>query len=215
MGSKRQIPVETILASEEFPYVVAAWQAKSRKVPKYAFGVTDGNPYVVTKLKRILEATLGIPSYYSTREYPQGEVKKDSQILVVWSRSLMEFLDTQTQGNTEVPEELTDTTNKRRNYIRGFLDSRSCVSNSSRIVEALSFRLKYPSIVITKKNPRLLTSFYSLLVREGLSPSASSDSIGIYKHKDIRRIMQRGLITEPNRLAHLEEMCRELKDFRG
>lgn len=184
---------------------MGVWQPRVRSIHKDAFVITNGEPEIVLAVKSILEDTLGFPVYYATVKYPKGKIVKIKHRIVLWSRSLMEFLRCETKENTSVPSNLTDSCLKRRNYIRGFFDSSACITYSPHSLVTRGDK-NYARIIITRSNRKLLRGFAGLLEEEGLNPSLDGNVLGIGTQKDIQTVLRRGLMCDDYKMRRLREL---------
>lgn len=184
---------------------MGAWQPRVRNINKDAFVITNGEPELVLTIKNILEDALRLPVYHATVKYPRGKILKIKHRIVLWSRSLMEFLRRETKENTRVPLNLTDSCLKRRNYIRGFLDSSACITYSPHSLVTQGDK-NYPRIIITRSNERLLRGFAGLLEEEGLHPSLDGNILGIGTQRDIQTVLRRCLMRDDYKLKRLREL---------
>ena len=206
--------LERVLESEKFPYALGALQSRARLgIAEYSFVITDQEPWVINKVKSILEDTLKTQVYSSTVDYQRGNITKTKYRLVLWSTSLMGFLRRVTRNNSTIPGFVNQTEEHRRNYIRGFFDSMACVTYSPYTVSKSDFSLSYPRVIITKKNEGLLGRLVALLRNEGLEPTNEDGMLRLHKLGDMIRILDGGLFTSNSKAGRLRELVEELRDY--
>jgi len=189
--------LEKALRSEQFPYAVAVLQSRVRHIPGNSFMITSKEPFIVEKTKSILEQLIDIPLRQSTVDYNGTERHR----IWVWCAHLLDFISFQTRKNKKVPDYVFENPEYRENYIRGFLDSRACVTFSPHP------DANYPRIIVSKKNTRLLRSLAELLAEQGLIPSITRKVLRLHKSADILRIIESQLITDSQKLERLRKLA--------
>jgi len=189
--------LEMALRSEEFPYAVAVLQSRVRYIPEHSFMITAKEPFIIEKTKSILEQFLDTQVKQSKVMYDNAERHR----MWVCCKHVLDFISFQTKNNQKVPDYLFENQEYRENYIRGFFDSRACVTFSPHQ------DVNYPRVIITKKNARLLKSLAELLQEEGLTPLVKKRVLRLHKSKDIVKIIESQLITDSQKLERLRKLA--------
>ncbi len=194
---RNHLDLEMALRSDGFPYALAVLQSRVASIPRNSFMITDKDLFVIEKTKSILERLLDAEVKQATVNY-NGEKKHR---IWVCCKHLLDFVSFQTRNNQKVPGYVFENPEYRESYIRGFLDSRACITYSPHQDAS------YPRIIISKKNPRLLRSLRGLLQAQGLSPSLKKRVLRLHKSKDIVKVIESQLITDSQKLERLRKLA--------
>jgi len=189
--------LEMALRSDGFPYALAVLQSRVKNIPRNSFMITDKEPFIIEKTKSVLEGLLDTEIRQSQVGYNSSEKHR----IWVWCMHLLDFISFQTGNNQKVPGYVFENPEYMENYIRGFLDSRACITYSPHP------DANYPRIIVSKKNPRLLKSLKKLLQAQGLSPSLKKRVLRLHKSKDIVKVIESQLITNPQKLQRLRKLA--------
>lgn len=198
--------------SPTFPYAIGVLQSKARgKLNRLRFAVNDKNHELISKTKRVLEDSLGREVYEGVARYSgDGGITKR---VVVWSSDLMAYLNRITNGNTIVPEFLN--IEQEENYLRGWFDSRLCVSYHTWEVHELRSSFKRPKLAISKRdNPFLLRKLGALLERHFFRPRVHDHNIYLNRHEEIAEVLNRGLLTVTSKVEKLDQILSNFAFYR-
>jgi len=190
-----------LLESEDFPYVIAVWQSKTRKCNPNTIAITTKSIYLAKKFQSILEEVLNLPVYFTEIHYNRPPRK--SYRVVFWSKKLADFLRQKTRSNTKIPSRLINTPKKERSYLQGLLDSRASVSYCPKEFPN-GFRAQYPKITITKAdNTSLLEGLAELFKKREIKFRQRRESITINTRESIEKILGENLLTSEEKKQKL------------
>jgi len=194
-------------------YIIGVYQSKVNRINSQALMITDQNKDLVERCRQFLEEVFDTFIYQTEVKYPKGSIVKYKHRLVFWNKEFMDYLREETSDNNKVFK--FDDKETEMDYIRGWFDSRASVTFSPHYIERLDWKAQYPKIVIHKQSQRLLKSLRMLLRRHSFSAKLNKNRILITKDRDIKKVIERGLLTDKNKLERLTELYTELKKFNG
>ena len=123
----------------------------------------------------------------------------------------MKFLKQATNDNNHIPE-FVDTTEKRKNYIRGFLDSRLCITFWAKGKNyGVTPEVRYPRAEVEHRKYPLLRSFANALQVEGLKPHIGFPRLYLHGPQNVRKLIINELITDPSKLEKLTRLYFDLE----